>query len=93
VDKGRTNKSTSLDKKYLLSFWDCLPILWPTREEHLWDSLQRLLLPKRSFLDLLVLEPVSLSITKKSGIMLEQLTASSIQNSLMPLLDGRSYFQ
>jgi len=44
-------------------------------------------------LDLLVLEPVSLSITKKSGIMLEQLSASSILNSLMPLLDGRSYFQ
>jgi hypothetical protein len=45
------------------------------------------------FWDLLVLEPVSLSITKKSGIMLEQLSASSILNSLMPLLDGRSYFQ
>jgi len=45
------------------------------------------------FLDLLVLEPVSLSITKKSGIMLEELSASSILNSLMPLLDGRSYFQ
>jgi len=45
------------------------------------------------FLDLLVLELVSLSIPKKSGIMLEQLSASSILNSLMPLLDGRSYFQ
>jgi hypothetical protein len=45
------------------------------------------------FLGQLVLEPVSLSITKKSGIMLEQLSASSIQNSLMPLLDGRFYFQ
>ena len=92
MDKGRTNKSTSSDQNicYHLGLSSNSVAIWGRTSLGL---IAAFAVTEEIFLDLLVLEPVSLSITKKSGIMLEQLSASSILNSLMPLLDGRSYFQ